>query len=132
MKLIIQRNRGALLLGLLVIVLAIVIIGLAAYAIYKAIQRLPRRTLNPDDVAQWAQSVEAEMTTNIPPDGVLSDGTQIVPLGATVPQFVAIEMSTNLVDWFTRTNIPVSEYNQFLLKEPMNLPAAFYRIKPAQ
>lgn len=120
-------NRGALLLGVLVIILAIVIIGLVAYAIFKALSRLKPRQLNPDDVAQWKQAAAVEIEQN-PGATILSDGTFVQPLGnvADVP-IVTVEWTTNLTDWYTLTNIPVSDFNNFIHEQPTTLPYAFYR-----
>lgn len=129
MKLQIKRNRGALLLALLVLVVAIIVIGIIAYAIYKALSRWNPRPINPDDVAQWTQSVTAELEAT-PDATLLSDGTMVQQLGSTndVP-YITVEMSTNLVDWTVRTNIPLSEFDRFVEAEPMDQPAAFYRIR---
>ena len=125
-----SRNRGALLLGLLVIILAVVVIGLVVYAIYKALSRWNPRPINPDDVAAWVQSATSELNQT-PGANVLSDGTMVQRLTATnAPVFITVEMSTNLVDWYVRTNLPATEYDHFIQAEPMDLPAAFYRVKP--
>ena len=132
MKLKPYRNRGALLLGLLVIILAVVVIGLVVYAIYKALSRWNPRPINPDDVAVWVQSATIEL--NQTPDAtVLSDGTMVQRLTATnAPVFITIEMSTNLVNWHVRTNLPASEFDLFLEAEPIDktIPMKFYRVRP--
>lgn len=124
-----KRNRGALLLGLLVLILAVVVIGLVVYAIYKALTRWNPRPINPDDVAQWMQSATNELQAT-PDASVLSDGTYVTKLDATnVPVFVTVEWTTNLVDWYVRTNLPATEFDHFIEAEPTDLPCAFYRIK---
>lgn len=124
----IRKRAGNLLLGLLVLVLAVVIIGLVAWAIIKAISNWRPRHIDPDDVAQWTQNAEIELQAN-PDAHILSDGTMVQQLGSTNDiVFITVEMSTNMVDWMVRTNIPLTEFDHFLQAEPTDLPAAFYRI----
>lgn len=131
MKLRTNKQRGALLLGLIVLVFAIIVIGLAVYAIYKALSRWKPRQINPDDVAEWKQSVIAEMETNSA--SILSDGTSIIPLSSASVTQVLVERSTNLINWEVISSVQVND--SFQLINIMSLdtnppaPQAFYRIK---
>lgn len=129
MKLRLKRNRGALLLGLLVIILAVVVIGIVAYAIFKALSRWQPRQINPDDVAQWEQSASIEIQQD-PSAHILSDGTIVQPLGSvTQTAVVTVERSTNLVDWEAVATISSDQEEALVVTNDVRLPAIFYRAR---
>lgn len=128
MKLKTTNRSGAILLGLLVLVIAIIVIGVAAYAIWKALSRWKPRPIDPDDVAIWAQAASAEMQTNLPVTGELSDGTYFIQLKDTNFPQVKVERSTNLVNWEVIAVIEQYQIAGFTDTNPP-WPNGFYRVR---
>ena len=130
MKLTRIKKHGAILLALIVLVIAVIVIGLAVYAIYKALSKWNPRPIQPDDVNQWVQNSTAEMEgTNLPISGELSDGTYFIQMTETNWPTVQVQRSTNLIDWETIAHLTQPELVSFVDTNPP-WPSAFYRVRP--